>query len=140
MATRSATMIKHRDGDAGRDHGRDGIRGDDHGHSSDRSDDHQHAGDTVGNSPATDDAIGPDSPGEIARKLARLEELERETPGGRLRSPGSRARSRTQSQTRARNSYRAQKEALLQALRTLQKSETPALMKKERDPQAERHH
>jgi hypothetical protein len=124
---------EHRDGDAGRDHGRDGIRGDDHGHSSDRSDDHQHAGDTVGNSPATDDAIGPDSPGEIARKLARLEELERETRRQAIQIIGFESEvAELKAKLGPETNIRAQQRLFQQALRTLQKSETPGTLDKDR--------
>ena len=88
------------------------------------------AADPAGNASAaksgTDTAIGPNSPGEIERKLARLEELEHETrrqkeqlarysgPEGKL-GPETLIRL-----TRSGSSF-------LQALRALAKAEAPAV-------------
>jgi hypothetical protein len=120
---------EHRDGDAGRD----GVHGDDRGHGSDRSYDHRHTGDAAGNSPAADDAIGPDSPGEIARKLARLEELERETRRHAIQLSGYESEVvELKAKLGPEPPIRAQRKLFQQALRALQKSEVAGTLEKER--------
>jgi hypothetical protein len=111
-------------------------RGDDHGG------DHQHVGDREnrdpdpGNVPAatsvTNNAIGPDSQGEIERKLARLEELEHETRRQAIQLVGWESEVRElKAKLGPETPIRPQRRLFQRALRTLQKSEAPGTLEKE---------
>jgi hypothetical protein len=119
------------DGDA--DRGRGGDHGGDHQHVDDQE---NHDADPAGNVPAAesvaDNSIGPNSQGEIERKLARLKELERETRRQAIRLAGY------ESEIQALNAklgpetpIRSQRKLFQQALRALQKSEIPGTLEKE---------
>jgi hypothetical protein len=138
---------EHRDGDVGYDHDgrRDGDdhahgRGGDHGgddgdHGGDRGRDHggDHQRADTGNTPATDIVIGPDSPGEIARKLARLEELERETRRQAIQLAGSESENEElKAKLGPETPIRAQQRLFQQALRSLQKAEVSGTLEKDR--------
>jgi hypothetical protein len=79
-----------------------------------------------------DNAIGPDSPGELARKLARLEELERATvrQTRQLIAYESEIEG-LQAKLGPETPIRAQRRLFQQAMRALQKSETPGTLDKE---------
>jgi hypothetical protein len=139
-----------RNPDGGGDTGRDGVHGDDRdrAHNDDHSDDHggDHSGDhqradkqetrdadPVGNTPAADTVIGPDSPGEIARKLARLEELERETRRQAIQIVGFESEvAELQAKLGPETPIRSQRKLFQQALRALQKSEVAGTLEKDR--------
>jgi hypothetical protein len=110
-----------RDQDAGRGHGDDCA--DDHGRGDDRNGDRRHTGDAG----AADSAIGPNGPAEIARKLARLEELERATRQQANQLAGYENQV-AELQAKLGPPIRAQRRLFLRALRALQKCEVPGTL------------
>jgi hypothetical protein len=76
--------------------------------------------------------FGPDSQGEIERKLARLEELEHETRRQAIQLAGYESEvQELKTKLGPETPIRSQRRLFLQALRTLQKSEVPGTLEKE---------
>jgi hypothetical protein len=118
------------DGDA--DRGRGGDHGGDHQRVDDRK---NHDADPAGNVPAaeiTNNTIGPNSQGELERKLARLEELERETRRQAIQLVGYESEvQELKAKLGPETPIRSQRKLFQQALRALQKSEVPGTLAKE---------
>jgi hypothetical protein len=148
LTSRAAARLLKRGANGNRDpNGDDASEGDGHagGHAGDRGHDHQHVddqenhdADSTGNGPpaaesGADNTIGPDSPGEIQRKLARLEELERETRRQAFQLVGYESEvQELKAKLGPELPIRAQRKLFQQALRALQKSEVPGTLEKER--------
>jgi hypothetical protein len=82
---------------------------------------------------AQEEEIGPNSRGEIERKLARLEELEREKAQWEIRRHGyEREVEELKAKLGPETDIRSQRRLFQQALRMLQKSETPHMPEKEK--------
>jgi hypothetical protein len=131
LLKRGANRRRNRDGDAaghGGDHGGD-HSGCDHQHAGD----HQHTADPAGNVPAANTMIDPNSQGEIERKLARLDELERETRRQAIQLAGYESEvAELKAKLGSEPPIRAQRKLFQQALRSLRKAEIPGTLQKER--------
>jgi hypothetical protein len=76
--------------------------------------------------------VGPDSPGELAQKLARLEELERETRRQEIRLQGCESElEELRAKLGPEMPIRAQRRLFQRAMHSLQKSDMPGLHEKE---------
>jgi hypothetical protein len=89
--------------------------------------------DPVTQSTAQDNVVGENSPGEIARKLARKEELEREKRQLEIRIQGYESEvAELKARLGPETPIHHQQRLFRQALRSLQKSEQPATLEKDR--------
>jgi hypothetical protein len=89
--------------------------------------------DQSGHAAAQEEEIGPNSRGEIERKLARLEELEREKAQWEIQRDGfEREVEELKAKLAPETDIRCQRRLFQRALRALQKSETPYTPDKEK--------
>jgi hypothetical protein len=127
LLKRGANGGRNPDGDGDREERRDGD-----GHGDDRANAHDRDGDRSDDHQAPDSAIGPNSQGEIERKLARLEELEREQAQWEIERHGyDREVEELKAKLGPETPLRSQRRLFQQVLRALKKSEVPGTLDKE---------
>jgi hypothetical protein len=81
---------------------------------------------------ASQDAIGPDSRGELERKLARLDELERETRRQAIQLTGYESEiEELKAKLGPETPIRSQRKLFERAMRALKKSDAPGMLEKE---------
>ena len=129
------TRTESRGGDDGGGHGEqhdDAGGNDEGGDHRDLGEDNREQPPEPGNSPIAQD-VGPDSKSEVDRKLARLEELERERRQWEFQRCGyEREVKELQAKLGPEANLRHPRRLFRRALETLQKSEAPKLLEKDR--------